>query len=110
MRCGALLAGRFRRVALYLLLDLLPHTRAETDTGQRMMYYGYRECPGVGRPLKFILTCRSEHARRVHAVKKSKKNTVTGLLLLGCTKLRLTAEFLGACSMFCLFCTAGHVY
>ena len=36
MRCGALLAGRFRHVALYHLLDLLPHTRAETDTEQRM--------------------------------------------------------------------------
>ena len=41
MRCGALLAGRFRHVALYHLLDLLPHTRAETDTEQRMMYYEY---------------------------------------------------------------------
>ena len=36
MRCGALLAGRFPRVALYLLLDLLPHTRAEADTEQLM--------------------------------------------------------------------------
>ena len=41
MRCGALLAGRFLHVALYHLLDLLPHTRAETDTEQRMMYYEY---------------------------------------------------------------------
>ena len=41
MHCGALLAGRFRHVALYHLLDLLPHTRAETDTEQRMMYYEY---------------------------------------------------------------------
>ena len=41
MHCGALLAGRFLHVALYRLLDLLPHTRAETDTGQRMMYYEY---------------------------------------------------------------------
>ena len=38
MHCGALLAGRFLHVALYLLVDLLPHTRAETDTEQRMMY------------------------------------------------------------------------
>ena len=36
MHCGALLAGRFPRVVLYHLLDLLPHTRAETDTEQRM--------------------------------------------------------------------------
>ena len=36
MHCGALLAGRFVHVALYHLLDLLPHTRAETDTEQRM--------------------------------------------------------------------------
>ena len=41
MRCGALLAGRFLHVALYQLLDLLPHTRAETDTEQKMMYYEY---------------------------------------------------------------------
>ena len=40
MQCVAvhywLLAGRFPRVALYLLLDLLPHTRAETDTEPRI--------------------------------------------------------------------------
>ena len=36
MRCGALLAGRVRHVALYHRLDLHPHTRAEADTEQRI--------------------------------------------------------------------------
>ena len=61
-----------------------------------------------GPATRYDSTCRSEHARRVHACKI--KMTVTGIFLLGCTKLRLTAEFLGARDMFSVFCTPGHVY
>ena len=45
MHCGALLAGRFVHVALYHLLDLLPHTRAETGTEQRMYPVMHESAP-----------------------------------------------------------------